>query len=233
MKKYQIVAVLLLLMMPLMGFAQKVKVKAKKVVGDWEVVKLNGERLPEGLEMGIEFTKEGELILNMNGERIQNVRWEVNAEKTGLDVSMEDAETDGWEIGKLTKTEMLIVDKTDELTLRRKGAKVKEKKVKKKKLKASAKKIVGRWKAVRFNGEELPNDIEIFMELDKDGAIRMETMGEEEMSGKWSLNEERTALQILGDDGSEEVWELLVMNKKSMEILSANITIELIKEDKK
>lgn len=232
MRKYQIVAVLLLLLIPIMGFAQTVKIKAKKVVGEWEILAVNGENLPEGLSMNIEFTKDGKLQLDMNGEVLQDVSWEVTEDKTGLKISVADTEEDVWQVGLLTKREMVIVDGTDELTLQKKGAKAKKKK-KKKKVKASAKKLVGRWRAVRFNGEELPNDIEIFMELDKDGGIRMETMGEDEMSGSWSLNDERTALEILGDDGSEEIWELLAVDKKKIEILSADIKIELLREDKK
>ena len=58
MRKYQIIAVLLLFLMPAVGFTQKLK--AKKVVGKWMVVQMNEETLPEGLEMSLEFKKDGE-----------------------------------------------------------------------------------------------------------------------------------------------------------------------------
>jgi hypothetical protein len=230
MKKYQVLAVLLLFLMPAVGFAQKIK--AKKVAGEWVVLQMNGESLPGELEMLINFNKDGALTLSLNGESVEEARWAVSEDQKGLTISMPDLEDEVWEIGSLTKTEMLIVDGTDQLLLRKKGAKAKKEK-KAKKLKVSAKKLAGRWRATAFNEQVLPDEVMVYMNLTKDGKIDMEAMGEKEMMGTWSLMEDKKSLQIKGEDGQEEVWEVVELTKKNMKILSGQVLIDLEKEVKK
>jgi hypothetical protein len=230
MKKYQVLAVLLLFLMPAVGFTQKIK--AKKVAGEWVVLQMNGESLPGELEMLINFNKDGALTLSLNGESVEEARWAVSEDQKGLTISMPDLEDEVWEIGSLTKSEMLIVDGTDQLLLRKKGAKAKkEKKVKN--LKVSAKKLAGRWRATAFNEQVLPDEVMVYMNLTKDGKIDMEAMGEKEMMGTWSLMEDKKSLQIKGEDGQEEVWEVVELTKKNMKILSGQVLIDLEKEVKK
>ncbi len=232
MTMYRNLAVLLLFLMPVVGFAQKkVKVKENKVVGKWMIAEMNGESLPAEMNMMIEFTKEGELKISMNDETLESAKWAVAEDQQGLTIQSEDREDESWNIDALSKTEMVIIDREDRLVLRKEGAKAKKKK--KKKGKVKSKKIVGRWKATSFNGEKLPEEIVIHLELSKDGAMVMETMGETELEGTWKVDDTKTGILVKSKEGDEELWEVTKLSKDALDILSGQVTIELVRDDTK
>ncbi|MCF8298241.1 MAG: hypothetical protein K9J13_11905 [Saprospiraceae bacterium] len=96
------------------------KTKTSRLVGEWEVVKIDGDKVDGDLI--IEFEKGGDFQANAEYEYggysytySADGEWEWDSKKVGVVIDWDDGGKDDWEITRLTKDELWFEDEDKDL----------------------------------------------------------------------------------------------------------------------
>jgi hypothetical protein len=102
------------------GPAFTLKSKNSRLVGEWEVVEIDGIKLGSGsfsVDLNLEFDKDGDFSFNQSYSYYgysysysYKGDWEWNSNKESLEISMPGSPSEDWDILRLTKDELWFED---------------------------------------------------------------------------------------------------------------------------
>ena len=102
------------------GPAFSLRSKTSRLVGEWEVVKMQGQNLPSGYEISMEFESDGDLTYNYsysyygyNYNYSFSGEWEWEDNKGSIEIDINGYNLD-FEILRLTKDELVMEDNSNQ-----------------------------------------------------------------------------------------------------------------------